>query len=99
MAAPPGARNASRPPDWSALVDEAATTLGIRRRVELRLSDTVDVPNVWGYRSPVVLLPLAAASWPEGQRRAILIHELAHVARHDRFTQALAYVARALYWP
>jgi beta-lactamase regulating signal transducer with metallopeptidase domain len=86
-------------PGWNAVLDEARTTLGIRRRVELRFSHAVKVPNVWGYRSPVVLLPRAAESWPEGRRRAILFHELAHVARNDCLTQALAYVVRAFYWP
>lgn len=86
-------------PEWSALLDDAKTTLDVRRRVELRLSHAVDVPNVWGYRSPVVLLPGVATRWPERRRRAILLHELAHVARNDRLTQTLAYVVRALYWP
>jgi bla regulator protein BlaR1 len=86
-------------PGWNALLDEAVTTLGVHRRVELRFSPAVGIPNVWGYRSPVVLLPLGAASWPEGRRRAILFHEVAHVARHDCFTQTLAYLVRAFYWP
>jgi beta-lactamase regulating signal transducer with metallopeptidase domain len=86
-------------PEWSALLSDAMTTLGVRRPVELRASDAVDVPNVWGQRSPVVLLPETAASWPEGRRRAILAHELAHVVRHDGITRNLAYVVRALYWP
>lgn len=86
-------------PEWNVILDEARTTLGIRRRVEVRFSHAVNVPNVWGYRSPVVLLPWGAESWPEGRRRAILFHELAHVARHDCLTQTLAYVVRAFYWP
>lgn len=86
-------------PDWNALLAEAATTLGLHRRVELRMSPAVYVPYVWGHRSPIVLLPPGAESWPEERRRAILLHELAHVERHDGLTQTLAYVVRALYWP
>lgn len=86
-------------PGWTALLEDAVATLGVRRRVELRASPAVDVPNVSGYRSPVVLLPAAAEGWPEGRRRAILLHEIAHVARHDRLVQTLGCVVRALYWP
>jgi beta-lactamase regulating signal transducer with metallopeptidase domain len=86
-------------PKWKALLEETAAALRVRRRVELRGSPAVDMPNVCGYRAPVVLLPAAAEGWPEGRRRAILLHELAHVARHDRLAQTLASVVRALYWP
>lgn len=86
-------------PGWSALLEDAVATLGVRRRVELRESRAVEVPNVSGHRSPVVLLPAAAEGWPEERRRAILLHEVAHVARHDRLIQTLAYIVRALYWP
>jgi beta-lactamase regulating signal transducer with metallopeptidase domain len=86
-------------PEWDALLDEALTTLGVRRRLRLRMSDAVGVPFVWGYRSPVVLLPPEAMAWPAGRRRAVLLHELAHVARFDCVTQTLAYAVRACYWP
>jgi beta-lactamase regulating signal transducer with metallopeptidase domain len=86
-------------PEWEALLEETVATFRVRRRVELRGNPAVDVPYVCGYRAPVVLLPAAAEAWPEARRRAILLHELAHVARHDRLAQTLAYVVRALYWP
>lgn len=90
---------ALRTPEWERLLGEAATALGVRRRVELRRSPAVDVPSVSGWLAPIVLVPAAAESWSEARRRAILLHELAHVARHDRLVQTLAYVVRALYWP
>jgi beta-lactamase regulating signal transducer with metallopeptidase domain len=86
-------------PEWEALRQEAMARLRVRRRVELRGSPAVDVPYVSGYRAPIVLLPAEAEAWPEGRQRAILLHEIAHVARHDRLVQALAYLVRAFYWP
>ena len=86
-------------PEWKAPLEEAAAALRVRQRVELRGCLAVDVPSVSGCRAPIVLLPAAAEAWPEERRRAILLHEVAHVARHDRLVQTLAYVVRAFYWP
>jgi hypothetical protein len=51
---------------------------------------------LWG-RS-VVLLPLDADGWPADRRRAVLLHELAHVRRHDCLVRSLAQAACALQW-
>src|SRR6185369_8609383 len=40
-----------------------------------------------------------ADTWDEERRRAVILHELAHVSRLDCLTQTLAAVATALYWP
>ena len=78
-------------PEWSSLLREAGAKLGVRRRVSLRVSSAVGVPMVWGYQSPIVLLPPEAMDWPRGRQRAVLLHEMAHVARRDCLTQTLAY--------
>ena len=56
------------------------------------------MPMTWGWRRPVVLLPAGAEAWPEPRRRAVLLHELAHVARRRLSAQLAAEVVRALYW-
>jgi hypothetical protein len=38
-------------------------------------------------------------TWSDDRRRAVLLHELAHIARHDCLTQLLAAAACAVYWP
>ena len=47
---------------------------------------------------PAVLLPSDSAGWPDSRRRAVLLHELAHVRRGDAATQLLARVALAFHW-
>ena len=56
------------------------------------------MPMAFGTRRPAILLPAVAEIWSEDQRRSVLLHELAHVARHDCLTQSLAAVACAIYW-
>lgn len=58
----------------------------------------VPVPMTWGWRRPVVVLPLHFAGWPEGRLRSVLLHELAHVRRRDWPGHRAADLACAVYW-
>ena len=44
------------------------------------------------------MLPPSAAHWTAEARQAALVHELTHIRRADRRTQAMAQLACALYW-
>ncbi|WP_082846423.1 carboxypeptidase regulatory-like domain-containing protein [Planctomyces sp. SH-PL14] len=58
-------------------------------RVRLLETDLVRSPAVWGIRTPRILLPPGlAATLTAGQRRWVLLHELAHIRRHDLAIQA-----------
>ncbi|HEV8240378.1 MAG TPA: M56 family metallopeptidase [Thermoanaerobaculia bacterium] len=84
--------------EWRAALAEAAARTGVQRPVRLRASAAVATPVTWGARRPIVVLPTAAATWPAEQRRAALLHELAHVARGDYLAQLTGTAACALYW-
>jgi hypothetical protein len=55
-------------------------------------------PHVAGFFQSVVMLPPSAGSWTFEARQAAIVHELTHIKRHDRLTQAMAQVACAIYW-
>ena len=84
---------------WHAMLGDAAASLGVRRPVRLLRDAGATMPLTWGVRRPTVLVPADADAWPAERRRAVLLHELAHVARRDCLTQTLAAIACALYWP
>lgn len=84
--------------EWDPVLRDAAWLLEVERPVRLYRSRSATMPVTWGVLRPVVLLPADADSWPEDRRRAVLLHELAHVARGDYLTQLLAGLACALYW-
>ncbi|HEX8359684.1 MAG TPA: M56 family metallopeptidase [Longimicrobium sp.] len=88
-----------RDPQWSALLDSARAAMGVSRPVALLRGDTPTIPLAWGIIRPAVLLPAEADEWCDSRRRAVLLHEVAHIARHDCLTQTLAAIACALYWP
>jgi beta-lactamase regulating signal transducer with metallopeptidase domain len=93
-------RQAERVEDaaWTGLLRDLAWELGITRPVRLLRGGGTTMPMTWGIAHPAVLLPAESAEWPEERRRVVLMHELAHVARHDCLTQTLAAAACALYW-
>lgn len=85
-------------PAWLALVDEGARSVGVQRAVRLLRSRTGAMPMTFGTRRPAILLPATADTWDDDRRRAVVLHELAHVARFDCLTQWCACAMRAVYW-
>lgn len=81
------------------LMARTAAELGLRRRVEVRLSEECRVPITWGTWRPVMLLPREALAWSDTWLTAALRHEAAHILRHDDLTRWFAWIACALYWP
>lgn len=73
--------------------------LGVRRRVDLRLSPAGCVPLTWGSLRPVLTLPAEALGWKDGALEAALRHEAGHIARGDHLTRWLAQLACVFYWP
>lgn len=83
--------------EWELLLAECAQRLGVP---PLRLIRSLDrtIPMAFGFLKPAIVIPAIGDAWPEDRRRAVLLHELAHVARHDCLTQLLAVVVCAIYW-
>jgi beta-lactamase regulating signal transducer with metallopeptidase domain len=85
-------------PAWTRLLAECAMRMDIRRPVRLLRSLERSMPMAFGTRRPSILIPSVADTWSDDRRRAVLLHELAHIARHDCLTQLMAAVACAIYW-
>ena len=61
-----------------------ALHIGIKKKVQVWLSECIDVPSVIGFMKPVILLPVAVVNHLSvNQTEAILLHELAHIKRND----------------
>jgi beta-lactamase regulating signal transducer with metallopeptidase domain len=84
-------------PIWEAL-QSACAQLGIRKQVRLLLDERRTVPSVWGILRPRLVLPAEARTWDECRLRAVFLHELAHVKRHDLLVLLLTQIACALHW-
>jgi len=73
-------------------------SLRLRTPVTVLLSDEVSVPETFGWRAPVIVLPSAAHEWYLGRLRLVLLHELFHVKRHDWGVHLLARISASLFW-
>jgi TonB family protein len=71
---------------------------GVSHRVTVLAAERGSMPLAWRVLRPVILLPAEGAEWPPERLRAVLLHELAHIDRHDCWTLAMAELAVALYW-
>jgi beta-lactamase regulating signal transducer with metallopeptidase domain len=56
------------------------------------------MPMVWSFGRPRLLLPTDMELWSEAKTRAVLLHELIHLRRHDPVVCSLGLIARALNW-
>ncbi|MEX0652565.1 MAG: M56 family metallopeptidase [Phycisphaeraceae bacterium] len=86
---------------WQHLLRELQARLGLHRPVVLRRSRQPIMPMTWGGAfglAATVLVPVDSEDWSAPRRRAVLLHELAHIKRHDCLTQLLTQVACAMYW-
>ncbi|MEA2599497.1 MAG: hypothetical protein QOF89_489 [Acidobacteriota bacterium] len=80
------------------LLAEASEALGCRRRVLLLTDEQVSTPAAFGVLRPVIVLPAGWEAWPLPRIKAVLLHELGHVARFDAVPQLLAEIVRAIHW-
>ena len=89
---------APRDAAWRILVEDLVLELGLARHVRLLQANGPAMPMTWGIRRPTILLPAEADDWSAERRRDVLLHELAHVKRHDFLIQLIARIACAVYW-
>jgi len=78
---------------------ELASILGeSSSRVGLLTSSETTVPITWGWRHPVILLPVSWQEWSRETLERALRHECAHIIRRDWPNRMLAEVTCALHW-
>jgi beta-lactamase regulating signal transducer with metallopeptidase domain len=84
-----------------AMVEHAAQAFGVRRRIALLAHEHDGLPCTFGFVRPVILIPTSALV-PDPARisrlRAVLTHEIAHIARLDAISERITQVAVMMFW-
>ncbi len=72
------------PIDTRLFTRHIAMHAGIKKNVQIWLTNKVEVPSVSGFFKPIILLPFTLLNQlTTSQAEAIIIHELAHIKRND----------------
>ncbi|HEV3303936.1 MAG TPA: M56 family metallopeptidase, partial [Planctomycetaceae bacterium] len=80
------------------LADVVCAQLGCRAGIELRESTRIGTPATIGWLRPMILLPADWRGWTEGERHAVLAHEVEHVRRRDFASWMAAQIGVALHF-
>jgi beta-lactamase regulating signal transducer with metallopeptidase domain/HEAT repeat protein len=84
--------------DWLNPLWEVSDRLALDQPPRLLRSEDAKMPFACGLFAPTIVLPAECDSWSLDRRRAVLLHELAHVRRHDLIGHTLGRLACAVYW-
>ena len=85
-------------PAYATELAECCRRMGVTRRVLLAEHKLVESPVLMGGRHPHILIPFAWGQIAAESRRAILLHELAHVLRRDDVAKLLEEMVLALFF-
>ncbi len=85
------------PDRWQKELARLSSRVRVTRPIALLESCLAEAPLVLGHLRPVILMPVGLlAGLPAGQVEAILLHELAHIRRHDYLLNVLQRLAEGL---
>jgi beta-lactamase regulating signal transducer with metallopeptidase domain/HEAT repeat protein len=84
--------------DWLNPLWEVSDRLELDEAPRLLRSEDAKMPFACGLFTPTIVLPAECDHWSLDRRRAVLLHELAHVRRHDLIGHTLGRLACAVYW-
>jgi bla regulator protein BlaR1 len=84
---------------WQEKVAALSAQLQVTRAILFVESCLTEVPIVLGHFRPLILLPVGLLTgMPSDQVEAILLHELAHIQRHDYLLNVLQRLAEAFFF-
>lgn len=94
------------PAEWQRTLDRFKSRLSVSPPVRLLVSGLLQAPAAMGWWRPIVLVPAGAlAGLPPAQMEALLLHELAHIRRHDYLVhlvqsavEAILFYHPAVWW-
>jgi beta-lactamase regulating signal transducer with metallopeptidase domain len=83
--------------DLRLFVQKFSERMGIRKHVQLFISELITSPVTVGFLKPVILMPVSAITCLDTKQvEAILLHELSHIRRYDYLVNLFVNVARTI---
>lgn len=86
-------------PLWQKRIDKIGAYFGFGRKIHLMVSERIHSPMVIGHLKPIILLPVGfLTALSPSQVETILVHELAHIRRHDYLLNMIQQVLEILFF-
>ena len=70
-------------------------SVSIKEKENVFLCDSIDVPFIFGIFKPKIYLP---SNIEDNQKEFVLLHEKAHLSRHDNLWKPIGFILLAIYW-
>lgn len=70
-------------------------SVSIKDKDNVYLCDDIDVPFIFGIFKPKIYLP---SNMVEVQKEYVLLHEKAHLSRHDNLWKPVGFILLSIYW-
>jgi beta-lactamase regulating signal transducer with metallopeptidase domain len=87
------------PAELKESIDSLCPTLGLNRRLSLRLCAEPVGPAVFGVLRPVVIMPVSLLQENSSEQlRTIVAHEIIHVRRRDSLIACAQLLSQAVWW-
>jgi len=87
------------PAEWQRTLDRLKARISVSRPIRLLVSGRLQAPAAIGWLRPIVLAPAGAlAGLPAAQMETLLLHELAHIRRHDYLVHILQSAVEAVFF-
>lgn len=84
---------------WHILLDECKQEMKIKKKIQLKESDKLQTPMIFGLFSPIIVLPACTiGQMSEKEVKYILYHELSHFKNKDIFVNYMICFFQILYW-
>lgn len=80
------------------LLQDVQRSFSVDKDVELKETEELDSPVMWGHWSPVILLPMEHEQWDDERRKRVLAHEMAHIKRNDWMLKLISKCVCAIFW-
>ena len=70
-------------------------SVSINDKENIYLCDEIDVPFIFGIFKPKIYLP---SNMADNQKEYVLLHEKAHLSRHDNLWKPVGFILLSIYW-
>ena len=85
--------------DLKLFTELKAHQFGIKRKVQLWLSHSIQTPLTFGYFKPILLLPVALVNnISTKQAETLILHELTHIRTHDYLLNWFLVIAETIFF-